>query len=128
MTLLSVEKIETYYGKIRAIDGVSLSVESGEIVCLIGANGAGKTTTLMKYDPGLSGGSWVVTAMVPFRVKGNELELSVPKRLLGLTGSSISFDFKWCDNPADLKDPISLCTNGDTAPNRRFNYRCIWKK
>ncbi len=47
MTLLSVEKIETYYGKIRAIDGVSLSVESGEIVCLIGANGAGKTTTLM---------------------------------------------------------------------------------
>lgn len=47
MTLLSVEKIETYYGKIRAIDGVSLTVESGEIVCLIGANGAGKTTTLM---------------------------------------------------------------------------------
>lgn len=47
MTLLSVEKIETYYGKIRAIDGVSLKVESGEIVCLIGANGAGKTTTLM---------------------------------------------------------------------------------
>jgi len=47
MTLLSVENIETYYGKIRAIDGVSLAVESGEIVCLIGANGAGKTTTLM---------------------------------------------------------------------------------
>jgi branched-chain amino acid transport system ATP-binding protein len=47
MTLLSVDNIETYYGKIRAIDGVSLTVESGEIVCLIGANGAGKTTTLM---------------------------------------------------------------------------------
>lgn len=46
MTLLIVENIETYYGKIRAIDGVSLNVESGEIVCLIGANGAGKTTTL----------------------------------------------------------------------------------
>ena len=46
MTLLIVENIQTYYGKIRAIDGVSLSVESGEIVCLIGANGAGKTTSL----------------------------------------------------------------------------------
>jgi branched-chain amino acid transport system ATP-binding protein len=46
MTLLMVENIQTYYGKIRAIDGVSLNVELGEIVCLIGANGAGKTTTL----------------------------------------------------------------------------------
>jgi branched-chain amino acid transport system ATP-binding protein len=46
MTLLLVENIETYYGKIRAIDGVSLNVDDGEIVCLIGANGAGKTTTL----------------------------------------------------------------------------------
>lgn len=46
MTLLIVENIQTYYGKIRAIDGVSLNVKSGEIVCLIGANGAGKTTTL----------------------------------------------------------------------------------
>ena len=46
MTLLTIDKIQAYYGKIRAIDGVSLTIESGEIVCLIGANGAGKTTTL----------------------------------------------------------------------------------
>jgi branched-chain amino acid transport system ATP-binding protein len=46
MDLLSLNKINTYYGKIRAIDEVSLNVESGEIVCLIGANGAGKTTIL----------------------------------------------------------------------------------
>jgi branched-chain amino acid transport system ATP-binding protein len=46
MALLNVENIQTFYGKICAIDGVSLSVEEGEIVCLIGANGAGKSTTL----------------------------------------------------------------------------------
>ncbi len=46
MALLKVENIQTFYGKICAIDGVSLSVEEGEIVCLIGANGAGKSTTL----------------------------------------------------------------------------------
>ncbi|HZT06877.1 MAG TPA: ABC transporter ATP-binding protein [Chloroflexota bacterium] len=46
MTLLRVENIETYYGHVRALKGISLSVEPGEIVTLIGANGAGKSTTL----------------------------------------------------------------------------------
>ena len=45
--MLQVEAISVYYGKIKALKSVSLSVNSGEIVCLIGANGAGKTTTLM---------------------------------------------------------------------------------
>ena len=46
----------------------------------------------------------------------------------GRRGMPFSFDFHWCDNPADLKDPISCASNGDSAPNRRFNYRCIWSK
>lgn len=46
MSLLSIENIHTYYGNIHALKGVSLNVEKGEIVTLIGANGAGKTTTL----------------------------------------------------------------------------------
>lgn len=46
MAMLEVENIHTYYGNIHALKGVSLSVEKGEIVTLIGANGAGKTTTL----------------------------------------------------------------------------------
>ena len=46
MALLEVEDVHTYYGNIHALKGVSLEVNEGEIVTLIGANGAGKTTTL----------------------------------------------------------------------------------
>jgi branched-chain amino acid transport system ATP-binding protein len=46
MSLLTLENIHTYYGRIHALKGVSLTVEEGEIVTLIGSNGAGKSTTL----------------------------------------------------------------------------------
>lgn len=46
MAILVVDNIHTYYGNIHALKGISLEVEQGEIVTLIGANGAGKTTTL----------------------------------------------------------------------------------
>ena len=46
MPLLALEKVEVHYGGIRAVKGIDLVVDEGELVCLIGANGAGKTTTL----------------------------------------------------------------------------------
>jgi branched-chain amino acid transport system ATP-binding protein len=46
MAMLEVENIHTYYGNIHALKGVSLTVDKGEIVTLIGGNGAGKSTTL----------------------------------------------------------------------------------
>lgn len=45
-TLLEVNQVEAYYGNIHALKGISLTVNEGEIVSLIGSNGAGKTTTL----------------------------------------------------------------------------------
>lgn len=46
MSLLSLDNVHTYYGRIHALKGISMTVEKGEIVTLIGANGAGKSTTL----------------------------------------------------------------------------------
>jgi branched-chain amino acid transport system ATP-binding protein len=46
MALLELQDVHTYYGSIHALKGISLSIEGGEIVTLIGSNGAGKSTTL----------------------------------------------------------------------------------
>jgi branched-chain amino acid transport system ATP-binding protein len=46
-TLLDIKGVQTYYGNIRALNGVDVSVNQGEIVALIGANGAGKSTLMM---------------------------------------------------------------------------------
>ncbi len=46
MAMLEVDDVHTYYGNIHALKGISITVEEGEIVTLIGANGAGKSTTL----------------------------------------------------------------------------------
>ena len=83
-----------------------------------------KTSEISKYVAG----AWVPTGKATFCVVGNEMELSVPAELLRVSGNQAAFDFKWADNPYELEDPISLCLHGDTAPNRRFNFRFLWKK
>jgi branched-chain amino acid transport system ATP-binding protein len=55
--LLMVDDVHAYYGPVRALDGVSLEVRSGEIVTLIGANGAGKSTLLMTICGGVRAAS-----------------------------------------------------------------------
>jgi len=57
--MLELNNVHTYYGKIQALNGVSLNVNEGEIVTLIGANGAGKSTLLMTVcgDPRARTGS-----------------------------------------------------------------------
>ena len=78
MALLEVNDIHTYYGNIHALKGVSLAVEEGEIVTLIGGNGAGKTTTLNT----ISGILRPRTGMV--RLDGNDLASVAPHRIVAL--------------------------------------------
>ncbi|MBQ9873925.1 MAG: hypothetical protein IJM30_05645 [Thermoguttaceae bacterium] len=83
-----------------------------------------KQTTLCKWN----GSQWEEVAKLSYAVADNRLVVVAPRDKLGASGDQIQFDFKWSDNPTELVDPISLCTSGDTAPNRRFNYRFVWKK
>ena len=85
-----------------------------------------RATTLMQYNSEKK--EWEEVADLAMRYTDNHIELAVPRQLLNLAEDKFILDFKWADNPEELADPISLCLNGDTAPNRRFNYRLIWNK
>ncbi|MBQ3149049.1 MAG: hypothetical protein IJB87_06770 [Alistipes sp.] len=84
------------------------------------------TTTLKQYDNEKK--EWNYVADIAMCYSDNRLELSISRQHLNIMGDKLTLDFKWADNPDELTDPISLCLNGDTAPNRRFNYRLIWNK
>ncbi len=71
---------------------------------------------------------WVEISDLAYRCNGNEIEFEIPRRLLNITQKQFVIDFKWSDNPEELADSISSCLNRDAVPNRRFNYRLIWKK
>lgn len=61
MAMLEINDIHAYYGNIHALKGISLTVEEGEIVSLIGANGAGKSTTLRAISGLLPARSGTIT-------------------------------------------------------------------
>lgn len=85
-----------------------------------------RLTTLQRFNDETR--QWELAAEIPYATKGNVLEVSIPRKLLGKGRNHIALDFKWTDNPSSLDDIISLCTSGDTAPNRRFAYHFTWKR
>ena len=69
MALLEIEGLNVFYGNIHAIKDISLKVEKGEIVSLIGANGAGKTTTLQTISGIIRGKSGTNKNKGAFNIK-----------------------------------------------------------
>ena len=68
-------------------------------------------------------GRWETVGHSSFRVNGNGMELAIPRTILHLASGPPSFDFHWADNVQEFSDPSEFGINGDSAPNRRWNYR-----
>jgi hypothetical protein len=62
-------------------------------------------------------------ATVHYRYSGNQMEIAVGRSTIGLEQTPLVFDFHWADNIRSLDNIIEFAINGDSAPNRRFNYR-----
>ena len=101
MALLEVSDIHTFYGNIEALKGISLEVEEGEIVTLIGSNGAGKSTTLRS-----------VSGLTPprqgsIRFEGKEIAETAPQDIVRL-GISQSPEGRHCFQRMSVRENLDL--------------------
>jgi branched-chain amino acid transport system ATP-binding protein len=99
--LLEVEDIHTFYGNIEALKGVSLTVEEGEIVTMIGSNGAGKSTTLRS-----------VSGLTPpregsIKFDGNEIGETPPQEIVNM-GISQSPEGRKCFGRMTVRENLEL--------------------
>ncbi len=101
MALLEVKDIHTYYGNIQALKGISLTVEEGEIVTMIGSNGAGKSTTLRS----ISGLTPPREGSISF--DGNEIGETAPQDIVGL-GISQSPEGRKCFARMTVRENLEL--------------------
>jgi len=79
-----------------------------------------KATTLSKWA---GNDGWKRAATLSYRASANKLELRVPRAALGLAGKPVAIDFHCADNIVSIDDIIQFSLSGDSAPDRRFNYR-----
>jgi hypothetical protein len=68
-------------------------------------------------------GKWETVGKARYRVNGNGMEIAIPKALIGQKDQTPGFDFHWADNIQSLDDVSEFGVNGDSAPDRRWNYR-----
>jgi branched-chain amino acid transport system ATP-binding protein len=101
LALLEISDLQTYYGNIAALKGVTLKVEEGEIVTLIGSNGAGKSTTLRSISgltPPRSGS---------IRFAGKEISRTPPQDIVRL-GISQSPEARRCFQRMTVRENLDM--------------------
>jgi branched-chain amino acid transport system ATP-binding protein len=101
MAMLEVEDVHSYYGNIEALKGISLTVEEGEIVTLIGSNGAGKSTTLRS----ISGLTPPREGTIQF--EGTEIGETPPQEIVKL-GISQSPEGRRCFSRMTVRENLEL--------------------
>ena len=75
-------------------------------------------TTIKKRN----GNTWTTMGTATYSVSGNEMEIAVPRALVGLTANTVSYYYQIFDNPSVLDNIEDNFINGESAPDRRFNY------
>ncbi|MHC1768134.1 MAG: hypothetical protein AB9869_28325 [Verrucomicrobiia bacterium] len=68
-------------------------------------------------------GQWVEAGEAQYRTRANRMELVLDRKLVGEAAGAPAFDFHWADNIQSFEGVPELGVNGDSAPNRRWNYR-----
>jgi branched-chain amino acid transport system ATP-binding protein len=101
VAVLEVEDIHTYYGNIEALRGVSLTVEEGEIVTMLGSNGAGKSTTLRS----ISGLTPPRRGVIRF---GSEDISAVPPQNIVRQGISLSPEGRHCFARMTVRENLDM--------------------
>jgi hypothetical protein len=75
-------------------------------------------TTLKQWN----GTAWGNSVAISYTVTGNQMELSIPRTSIAQSSEDPLFYFHWSDNPRQLNDITSFFTDGDSGPDRRFDY------
>ena len=104
-----------------SVDGSALPGNAGFQFLINGNSTKEGTTSIQVYRDN----KWSSIGNISRNYQGDELELSVPKKLLGLKGKQFTLDFKWSDNSPLHNDGMNWLDKGDAAPNARFAYRYI---
>ena len=88
---------------------------------LVNASVIDSNVTTLKRSIG--GWSWSDVTNIAYKVSGNKMELRIPRASIESTGRKLSIQFHWADNIQRPDDIIEFAVSGDSAPDRRFNYR-----
>lgn len=91
--------------------------EGYDYVVNLGVNSETQTT-IKQWD----GTTWSNASSINYAKNAMEMEISVPRNAMNITTETPQFYFHWADNPQHLNDISTFFTDGESAPDRRFNY------